>query len=359
MKRKILIISLPIFFAGTTCQAAEIYNQEHNKLELYGKMVGEHYFSTDHTNDGDKSYVRFGLKGETQINPAMTGYGQWEYNVPVGNPETDENSSDANTTRLGFAGLGFGQYGTLDYGRNYSISYDVLSWTDMLPEFGGNYAVTDTLTGRSTSLLTYRNHDFFGVVPGLDFALQYQGSNPREEAKVANGNGFGISTSYQLNSGLGVIAAYQQQNRTDRQKQQAFGKGSLASVWALGLKYDANQLYLATTFTEGQRATPIMLDTTLAPRQGVANKTQNIEVVAQYQFDFGLRPSLAYIQTKAKDLEQIGSSDLNKYIDIGASYYFNKNMATFIDYKANLLKGSNKLNLATADILAVGFTYQF
>lgn len=31
---------------------------------------------------------------------------------------------------------------------------------------------------------------------------------------------------------------------------------------------------------------------------GIANKTQNFEVVAQYQFDFGLRPSIAYLQSK-------------------------------------------------------------
>ncbi len=35
---------------------------------------------------------------------------------------------------------------------------------------------------------------------------------------------------------------------------------------------------------------------------GIANKTQNFEVVAQYQFDFGLRPSIAYLQSKGKDL---------------------------------------------------------
>lgn len=35
---------------------------------------------------------------------------------------------------------------------------------------------------------------------------------------------------------------------------------------------------------------------------GIANKTQNVEVVAQYQFDFGLRPSIAYLQSKGVDL---------------------------------------------------------
>lgn len=37
-------------------------------------------------------------------------------------------------------------------------------------------------------------------------------------------------------------------------------------------------------------------------RSAIANKTQNFEVVAQYQFDFGLRPSIAYLQSKGKDL---------------------------------------------------------
>ncbi|STW78627.1 outer membrane protein F [Klebsiella michiganensis] len=33
-----------------------------------------------------------------------------------------------------------------------------------------------------------------------------------------------------------------------------------------------------------------------------ANHTQNIEAVVQYQFDFGLRPSLGYVYAKGKDL---------------------------------------------------------
>lgn len=31
---------------------------------------------------------------------------------------------------------------------------------------------------------------------------------------------------------------------------------------------------------------------------GIADKARNIEVVAQYMFDFGLRPSLAYVQSE-------------------------------------------------------------
>lgn len=34
----------------------------------------------------------------------------------------------------------------------------------------------------------------------------------------------------------------------------------------------------------------------------VANKTQNFEVTAQYQFDFGLRPAVSFLMSKGRDL---------------------------------------------------------
>ncbi|EOW6040078.1 porin, partial [Escherichia coli] len=89
---------------------------------------------------------------------------------------------------------------------------------------------------------------------------------------------------------------------------------------------------------------------------------QNFEAVAQYQFDFGLRPSVAYLQSKGKDLGVWGDQDLVKYVDVGATYYFNKNMSTFVDYKINLLDKNDftkTLGVSTDDIVAVGMTYQF
>ena len=96
--------------------------------------------------------------------------------------------------------------------------------------------------------------------------------------------------------------------------------------------------------------------------RSIANKAQNFEAVAQYQFDFGLRPSVAYLQSKGKDLGVHGDRDLVKYVDVGATYYFNKNMSTFVDYKINLIDDSKFTKTAgidTDDIVAVGLVYQF
>lgn len=377
MKRNILAVVIPALLAAGAANAAEIYNKDGNKLDLYGKAVGLHYFSDDAGSDGDQTYVRFGFKGETQINDQLTGYGQWEYNVQANNSEGSD-AQDGNKTRLGFAGLKFGDAGSIDYGRNYGVVYDAIGWTDVLPEFGGDSGYSDNfMNGRSTGLLTYRNTNFFGLVDGWNFAVQYQGKNDRSDIRRANGDGYGLSTSYTSPIGVGVAAAYSSSDRTNLQSAGSvvdsdgdvvatnIGAGKRAENWATALKYDANNVYLAAMYGETRNSTPIsgaqatLADGTQATVSGFANKAQNFEIVAQYQFDFGLRPSIAYVQSKGKDIEGVGDADLVKYIDVGATYYFNKNMATYVDYKINQLNDDNPLGLATDDVVAVGLVYQF
>lgn len=178
MKKSALAMMMTLAVASlatSVSQAAEVYNKDGNKLDMYGRVKAEHYLSDNNAVDGDQSYVRFGFKGVTQINDMMQGFGQWEYQIAANRAESD--GATGTKTRLGFAGLKFSEFGSFDYGRNYGALYDVEAWTDMIPEFGGDsYTKADNfMTGRSTGLATYRNRDFFGLVDGLNFALQYQG----------------------------------------------------------------------------------------------------------------------------------------------------------------------------------------
>ena len=285
------------------------------------------------------------------LDDQLTGYGRWESEFSGNKTESDSSQK----TRLAFAGVKLKNYGSFDYGRNLGALYDVEAWTDMFPEFGGDSsAQTDNfMTKRASGLATYRNTDFFGLVDGLDLTLQYQGKNEGREAKKQNGDGVGTSLSYDFGgSDFAVSAAYTSSDRTNDQNLLSRGTGKKAEAWATGLKYDANNIYLATMYSETRNMTPYGND-------GVANKTQNFEVTAQYQFDFGLRPSIGYVLSKGKDIEGVGSEDLVNYIDVGVTYYFNKNMNAFVDYKINQLKSDNKLGINDDDIVAVGMTYQF
>ncbi|HCR9751223.1 TPA: porin OmpC [Citrobacter koseri] len=395
MKRKVLAMLVPALLIAGAANAAEVYNKDGNKLDLYGKVDGLRYFSDDAGSDGDMSYARLGFKGETQIAEQLTGYGQWEYNIQANGTEGDKGDA---WTRLGFAGLGFGQNGTFDYGRNYGVVYDVEAWTDMLPEFGGDtYTQTDVyMLGRTNGVATYRNNGFFGLVDGLNFALQYQGNNEGSNAGFGqegsgnstnrnlakeNGDGFGMSTSYDFDFGLSLGAAYANSDRTNAQVGSGLGDsahgntmagGETAEAWTVGAKYDAYNVYLAAMYAETRNMTYYgTSDSRIGG--GIANKTQNFEVVAQYQFDFGLRPSIAYLQSKGKDLGgqdtdsrgnwRYTDKDLVKYVDVGMTYYFNKNMSTYVDYKINLLDEDDSFyadnGIATDDIVAVGLVYQF
>ncbi|MCT4706462.1 porin OmpC [Enterobacteriaceae bacterium H16N7] len=391
MFRKTLAILIPALLAAGSVHAAEVYNKDGNKLDLYGKVDGLHYFSDDAGKDGDQTYVRVGFKGETQINDMLTGYGQWEYNVQANNTESN---GDNSWTRLAFAGLKFGDYGSFDYGRNYGVLYDVEGWTDMLPEFGGDsYSQADNfMTSRANGVATYRNTDFFGLVDGLSIAAQYQGANESKsngqegtasrgsnlgtdedgnptfadnnDVRYENGDGWGLSTSYDLGMGFSAGAAYASSDRTNDQITHTTAGGDKADAWTAGLKYDANNIYLATMYSETRNMTPY------GNGDGVANKTQNFEVTAQYQFDFGLRPAVSFLMSKGKDLNSstaqtgdVGDKDLVKYADIGATYYFNKNMSTYVDYKINLLDEDDQFykdnGISTDDIVALGLVYQF
>jgi Outer membrane protein (porin) len=388
MKRKVLALLVPALLAAGAAHAAEIYNKDGNKLDLYGKIDGLHYFSDDSSKDGDQTYVRLGFKGETQINDMLTGYGQWEYNVQANDTESSGNQS---WTRLAFAGLKFGEYGSFDYGRNYGVLYDVEGWTDMLPEFGGDsYTQADNfMTSRANGVATYRNNDFFGLVDGLNFALQYQGNNEGSNCdetgcsnegtanrsgnniRNENGDGWGISSTYNIGMGFSAGAAYASSDRTNDQVNagipagSAYAGGDKADAWTAGLKYDANNIYLATMYSETRNMTSYG-STSSDNGGGIANKTQNFEITAQYQFDFGLRPAVSFLMSKGKDLNTTSgdsSKDLVKYADIGATYFFNKNMSTYVDYKINLLDEDDSFykdnGISTDDVVGIGLVYQF
>lgn len=377
MKRNILAVIIPALLVAGSVNAAEIYNKDGNKLDLYGKVVGERGFNTQDSGKGDgskkgssdASYAQIGFKGETQINSDLVGFGRWEYRAKASKAEGNQD----NVTRLAFAGLKAGEAGSLSYGRNYGVVYDVESYTDLAPSYsgetwGGNN--DNFMSQRSAGVLTYRNTDFFGAVEGLNFGIQYQGKNDRDNVTEANGDGFGYSAEYNFAEGFAVTGAYSNSKRTGKQKTYMGNGADRAEAWAVGAKYDANNVYLAAVYAETRNMSSVK--NVFVPSGSdyaniAAKKTQNFEAIAQYQFDFGLRPSLSYVQSKGKSLHLDNkdvSADLAKYIQIGTQYYFNKNFNVYADYRVNLLKTgeAEKTNggwVGSDNQSVVGVTYQF
>ncbi|SLM63643.1 MULTISPECIES: porin [Dickeya] len=355
MKRNILAVVIPALLAAGAANAAEVYNKDGNKLDLTGKIEAAHYFGDESKSvmgDGDQTFARLGFKGETKINSDLTGYGRFEYQFDASSAE--DTNSTAGKTRYAYAGLKFGDFGSLDYGRNRAVGYDGLSYTDVLPEQGGDSVYTDNITGRNAGVATYRNKNFFGLVDGWDFALGYQAKHDdSSEYRRKTGDGWAVSSSYTAPFGVGVIGSYTAADRTD--KQTADNRGKKAEAWATGLKYDANNIYVATTYGEYHN-----LSYKNAAATSAYDKTKVFEAVAQYNLDFGLTPSLGYVSAKADDDSAKTSGYLKKYVSIGATYAFNKNFSTLVEYDINLIKDdSNQLGVKTGNTVAVGAIYQF
>ncbi|HEC7758649.1 TPA: porin [Salmonella enterica subsp. enterica serovar Muenchen] len=358
----IIAVVISSILAVSSADASELYNKDGNKIDLYGKVDARHTFTDTKEMDGDTTYVRLGFKGETQFNENITGYGQWEYNIEANKAEQAQSSS---ATRLAYAGVKLGKLGSLDYGRNNGIIYDVESYTDVTPVFGGDsYSTADNfMTGRSNGLATYRNSDFFGFVNGFAFAIQYQGANGnkgenthRSNIFSQNGDGWGSSVAYSLPSGFSYVAAYSNSHRTGEQRTKTANDARHAETYAIGLKYDENNIYLATNYADTKNTTAVS-----GKKKEVTDRTRNFEVVAQYQFDTGIRPSVAFLQSKA---EKNGHNfNQVKYIEAGASFYINKNMSIYGDYKINLLNSNDyavkELGVASDDIIGMGAVYQF
>ncbi|QWA09427.1 porin OmpC [Sodalis ligni] len=378
MKLQVLALLIPAMLAAGTAGAAEVYNKDGNQLDLFGSLHGLHYFSNNDSANGDQTYTRIGFKGQTQINDQLTGYGDWEYQINGHVTEASGTSDGGNFTRYAFAGLKFGDYGSIDYGRNDGILYDITAWTDVQPEFDGStYSADQFMFGRSTGVATYRNNNFFGLVDGLKFAVQYQGENgaPGETANGRdvlgqNGDGYGMSLSYDLGLGFSVGGAFMSSKRTDEQngvgQPGISGRGDRAEAYTGGLKYNANGFYVATEFTQSYNAAPF--GSSDSDVYGYANKAQGFEAYAGYTFDFGLVPFVGYNQTRGKNIGAAGdgntydNQDLVKFVDVGATYYFNKNISTYVDYRINLIDSSqftDATGINTDDIVALGLVYQF
>jgi predicted porin len=352
--KKLVIVTL---FSCGSVQAAEIFNADGNKLDFYGSIRARHYFSSDKSVDGDNSYMRMGLKGQTRISDDLTGYGRWETNIQLNNSEAEGTSTDK--TRYGYAGISSAKWGSIDYGRNDGVMYDVTNITDFAPIFD---ILTDSstdgfMTSRATGLLTYRNKNVFGLTDKINFALQYQGANgdnssTSRSAYYTNGDGAGASVSYHFDWDGTLLAAYSNSKRTEQQNQLSYGNGDRAEMWAVGLKYDPGQFYAAVLYSQGLNIKPIK-------GYGFANKSENFETYVRYVMLNGIIPGIGWFHSEGKNIENYGDVTLANYIDVSTSYFFNKNLLAYADYQINLLDNDTPLGISHHNSFGVGLTYQF
>lgn len=374
MKKSALTIAISSLLLASGAHAATVYNQNDTKLEIGGRAQGMYYGTDDNGSEGDQSYFRVNIRGETKIAPEMKAFGFAEYNLPTSGSDNDE-------LRYAYAGIKHDRFGAFSYGRQDGLfTKAVNNYTDVLPEWGGDGLGKNTEvfgTGRTNGLAQY-----IYTYQGLTLGAQFTGNNdPQNSGRTATdkdfsvdhdkgtviGNdttwnstgskeGFAVSANYDFDMGLSLGAAYNQAGKTDEQaRYAAFGGDKDAKLIGFGAKYAVGDLYLAATYSHGEDH--------LFVKNGYAEKMDGYEAVAQYAIG-KFKPSLAYLRTDVKDSAHGIDDTYTEYVSIGAWYNFTENFNAYVDYKLNLLdsvngKSTNSLGQDTDDVVAVALQYNF
>ncbi|KFN17460.1 porin [Aeromonas bestiarum] len=361
MKKTALTMAISSVLLAGGAQAATVYDQNGTKLEIGGRAQGMYYGTDNNGTEGDQSYFRLHVAGETKIDNELTAFGFAEYNLPVSGSDNDE-------LRLAYAGIKHDRFGAFSYGRQDGLfTKAVNNYTDVLPEWGGDGLGKDTEvfgTGRTNGLAQY-----IYTYQGLTLGAQFTGNNDPQNAdrSVMNGpnsawnsegsaEGFAVSANYDFDMGLSLGTAYNQAGKTDEQAANAaFGGDRDAKLYGVGAKYAVGDLYLAATYSHGEDH--------LFVNNGYAEKMDGYEAVAQYTIG-KFKPSLAYLRTDVKDSAHGIDDTATEYVSIGAWYNFTDNFNAYVDYKINLLDevGSTSMNTLgknTDDVVAVALQYNF
>ena len=338
MKKSALTMAISSLLLASGAHAATVYNQNDTKLDIGGRAQGAYYGTDNNSAEGDQSYFRLHVAGETKIAPEMKAFGFAEYNLPTSGSDNDE-------LRYAYAGIKHDRFGAFSYGRQDGLfTKAVNNYTDVLPEWGGDGLGKNTEvfgTGRTNGLAQY-----IYTYQGLTLGAQFTGNNDPQNSGRSE-----ITKSYSNNPYVDGT----NWNSTGSKEGFAFGGEKDAKLMGFGAKYAADNLYLAATYSHGEDH--------LFVKNGYAEKMDGYEAVAQYTIG-KFKPSLAYLRTDVKDGAHGIDDTYTEYVSIGAWYNFTDNFNAYIDYKLNLLdsvdgKSVNSLGQNTDDVVAVALQYNF
>ncbi|HGE8408033.1 porin [Serratia marcescens] len=324
--------------------AVSLTGSQQNSLNFYGTIIARRYSGHNERDDGDRSYLYFGLIGKKKIAPRWQAYAHWEYTVSFAD-------ATRNSTRLAYIGVQNATLGSLDIGRNWGVLYDVTALTDRSPlfrEMAYNY-IDNFMRGRAHNLLTYRQtFSLFQRRAALALQYQFKDGDDRQAPGKQNGNGFGASFRYALTPTLSLIAAASASQTTQRQ-QHAAGYRRRIDTLAEGVLYASKKIYLAAVFTQSDNA--------ISPQQ-TANRgsASSYEALVKYRLTDHIQPNIGY--TRLIQARAGRNTDLLNYEELGVTWLLNSNMQVFINYEFNNLS-QHAAGVDASDKLDMGISYHW
>ena len=183
------------------------------------------------------------VQSSTQFNLSALGTGDF------GVATTD--TTPVFLARLGFVGADLGPLGRVAIGKQYSMHYDIASYTtDRFNVFGGQgtsayVAGTDggpTGTGRADRVVNYRNTIFQIIDVGIQGQFRATGNDSTTD-------GVGASLQFRILPNLKAGGTYTRTNWSPTQQTLIRGLGGNADYMALGTRIDWRMLELGFVYS--------------------------------------------------------------------------------------------------------------
>lgn len=151
------------------------------------------------------------------------------------------------TNRLGYIGFDFEKYGTLTFGKQWSVYYDVASYTNQFSVFGGRASAIyvggsdggDNGTGRANQAVIYRNK--FGPF-SLGAQAQVRGGNNKKFI-----DGYGFSGQLEITKEIEIGGAVNRAFLSDHliKEGKIIGLKGQPTYYAAGVNYNGKKFIVS------------------------------------------------------------------------------------------------------------------
>ncbi|TMX38191.1 porin [Vibrio sp. Hep-1b-8] len=349
MNKTLIALAVSAAAVATGANAAEIYSQDGNSIEMGGRA--EARLALKDGKAEDNSRVRLSFLGKAQITDGLYGVGfyEGEFTTAENGKTTDKGDSDL-TTRYAYAGLG-GAFGEIAYGKNEGALGVITDFTDIMAYHGNSAAYKIAVADRTDNMISYKGQFAdLGVKASYRFAdAKDNGVNGYDDN---NADGYSLSAIYAIGeTGVKLGAGYADGNQyLDTVTEGQFNQLTERNQYMLAASYAINDLYFAGTFVDGQDKD-----------KATGNKTDltGYEFAAAYTMGQTVfTTTYNYLESKDAGVK----ADEADNVAIDATYYFKPNFRGYVSYNFNLLDVDAAKNITKADAedeIALGLRYDF
>lgn len=382
MQRFYFVVAM-LFTLGTTTLFSQTDEIPQDSIQLtfkpYGSFRGHFAFYNDEVEmqeNGSRVGFEFGVKSRK-----VRYFAGSELQLNMFKSDASFNA-DANTsggfliaekqqerqvfaTRLGYIGVDLHKWGTFSVGKQWSVYYDVTSYTDKFNVFGGQASATYVAgtdggavgTGRADQSLIYRNK-----LGPVTLGAQIQARSGSNGHFI---DGFGLSAQVEILKGLKAGAAFNQAYLIDTlvDSGKILGLTDQPTYFTLGASYTGKRFDLGAVYaiqTNGDLTKGIAN----VPGEGIVTPTvvydaYGIELYGKVKFkDINLIGGYNYYNPATEDIslptgEKPISPDYNRnYIILGMEYRPIETAYFYSEFRIS--SGKTALGTDELDVLTLG-----